>query len=961
MGSLVPRPKRSLLLWVSAFLTGLAAASWYAGALELVSVPGRRLAMQVSTGAGLLLTGLAIVAQILRRKRLAFAFGVAAAGLGSMVLAEQVLSRPFAYLDLLFLRGPDGLAMSPVTVLALVLLAALVLVLCAPGVRKAWRVDAAGVLASLLVACGAAGLVGGTAPEVPAFLDLRTAVAFVALGMAFFLLVVRLRSGVVQRPIPTWMPWAAGLGVGVMVVGLWAGLTTLEERWRRETTSRLRFGSLTHTAHGLADHGLMLERLARLVARPGADGDLLDVFLQDVPAVDGVWLVDGDDRARLAWTAATRDGQGAADGSDGGRHGGAAQDAPVGDARGSDAADAPDTLSAPDLAAELLAHAHVGQALARSRREGTSTSSLPVAVEDGSRRLVLCLPLGDRHEGADDPRRLVVSHLPSRLLATTLPAEVQRLADITISDGSSVVWRNGPPGDGPAQASDAFEGRLPFGDRLWTLSAVVRPTAMTINRGASNALVLWIGVFLAVAIAIAVRKSEQVRQRARSLEQAAGTIEEHAESLARANDELRDQAEHLKATEEQLRRAAQERRRVLDALSAFLIGVDGHGQVTEWNQVSSELFGVRAGEALERPFDQLALPWDREAVGDAVRECLASGRRVLRDAFAVAQQDGSRIVSFTVNPTQHEGRRGFVIIGADVTERQMLESQLHAARKLESVGTLSAGIAHEINTPMQFVGDNVRFVAQSMGPAIALLELAPALLEGARRGELDDEAARRVEQLLDGVDAEFVTAEVPLALDETLEGIERVTTIVRAMKDFSHPGGDGHELADLNQAIETTLAVARNEYKYIADVQTDLADLPRVECWVGDLNQVFLNLLVNGTHAIRDRLGDSGRRGTLTVSSRLDGDHVELRFGDSGGGIPEDVRGQIFDQFFTTKEIGVGTGLGLSIARAVVVDKHGGTIDFETETGVGTTFIVRLPVTLARNTEVEHGAPAVRG
>ncbi|MFT7463668.1 MAG: two-component system NtrC family sensor kinase, partial [Pseudohongiellaceae bacterium] len=231
----------------------------------------------------------------------------------------------------------------------------------------------------------------------------------------------------------------------------------------------------------------------------------------------------------------------------------------------------------------------------------------------------------------------------------------------------------------------------------------------------------------------------------------------------------------------------------------------------------------------------------------------------------------------------------------------------------------------------------------SIGPATELMSLAPQILASVGEREESAELALQLEKILDGVDAEFISEEVPHALSETLEGIERVTSIVRAMKDFSHPGGDGVELADLNHAVETTLQVARNEYKYYADVVTDLGELPRVGCWVDDLNQVFLNLIVNGAHAIHDRLGDSEERGTLTIASRMDGDTVELRFGDTGCGVPEDARAKIYDQFFTTKEIGRGTGLGLAIARSVVVDKHGGTLDFETEVGVGTTFIIRLP------------------
>jgi len=173
---------------------------------------------------------------------------------------------------------------------------------------------------------------------------------------------------------------------------------------------------------------------------------------------------------------------------------------------------------------------------------------------------------------------------------------------------------------------------------------------------------------------------------------------------------------------------------------------------------------------------------------------------------------------------------------------------------------------------------------------------------------------------------------------------------VRSMKEFAHPDQKEMTAVDLNKAIKSTLTIARNEYKYVADVETDFGDVPPLECYVADLNQVFLNLLVNASHAIRDAIGEgTGKRGTIRVSTRRDGEWIEIRVADTGTGVPEGVRKKIFDQFFTTKPVGRGTGLGLTIARAVVVEKHGGTIDFETEIGRGTTFIVRLPVS---------GAPA---
>jgi len=184
----------------------------------------------------------------------------------------------------------------------------------------------------------------------------------------------------------------------------------------------------------------------------------------------------------------------------------------------------------------------------------------------------------------------------------------------------------------------------------------------------------------------------------------------------------------------------------------------------------------------------------------------------------------------------------------------------------------------------------------------------------------------------------------PLAIESSIEGLGRIATIVRSMKEFAHPDQGEKKFVDLNQAIRSTLVVARNEYKYVAEVDAQYGELPAVPCYLGEFNQVVLNLLVNASHAIADVVKDSGSLGKLTVRTRVDGDSVEISIGDTGTGIPEAARVKIFDPFFTTKEVGKGTGQGLAIARSVIVNKHGGTLWFETECGKGTTFFIRLPI-----------------
>jgi signal transduction histidine kinase len=305
-------------------------------------------------------------------------------------------------------------------------------------------------------------------------------------------------------------------------------------------------------------------------------------------------------------------------------------------------------------------------------------------------------------------------------------------------------------------------------------------------------------------------------------------------------------------------------------------------------------------------------------------------------------------------PLPRRGRpEGALVMHFDVTERKQaqeertaIELQLRQAQKLEAIGQLAAGIAHEINTPTQYIGDNASFLKDAFNDLGRLLQVHRRLHDAVKAGVTTPELLSDVEQVQRDADADYLAAEAPRAIAQILEGVERVARIVRAMKEFSHPGTAEKTLINLNHAIENTLTVSRSEWKYVAEAVTDLApDLPEVPCLPGEINQVILNLVVNAAHAIADVVADGSRgKGVINVRTCRDGDCVELRICDNGTGIPEKARARIFEPFFTTKPVGKGTGQGLAIARSVVVDKHGGTIEFETELGKGTTFIIRLPL-----------------
>lgn len=280
---------------------------------------------------------------------------------------------------------------------------------------------------------------------------------------------------------------------------------------------------------------------------------------------------------------------------------------------------------------------------------------------------------------------------------------------------------------------------------------------------------------------------------------------------------------------------------------------------------------------------------------------------------------------------------------AELEERQRILSELQLAQKLESVGRLAAGIAHEINTPIQYVGDSIYFLKNGIDDIERLLRAwqssIDALPAGPMRDQLQsDMAAHAVTYELD-----FLRTEIPKAFERMTEGVGRVAKLVRSMKEFATPDSTEQSTADINHALQSTLNIAGQTYEHRARIQTDFAELPFVRCHGGALNQVFLNLIVNAAHAIEDA-GRDVETGIIVVSTRHEGPDVVIRIQDNGCGIPPENLEKIYDPFFTTKEVGRGSGQGLAIARSIVVEKHGGELSVSSNVGAGTEFLVRLPI-----------------
>jgi signal transduction histidine kinase len=343
---------------------------------------------------------------------------------------------------------------------------------------------------------------------------------------------------------------------------------------------------------------------------------------------------------------------------------------------------------------------------------------------------------------------------------------------------------------------------------------------------------------------------------------------------------------------------------------------------------AERILGIKNGEAL---FGSAVHADDRRRVDAA----LAAAAPDLE--YRLVRDDG-RVASLRLAMTWHSDAIHGVAI--DMTARLAVEAELRQAQKLESIGRLTAGIAHEINTPVQYVNDSVRFVQLSVADVMDVVakHQHASKLAAEGTGEVAD-AAREALAAEEALDLAFVAASLPEALDRAVEGVDRIAHIVRSMKVFTDTAAAQMAPADLNTAIEATLVVARGEYKYVAELETALEPIPAVTCRVGEISQVVLALVVNAAHAI----GETAQRGTIRVETKHAGDRVEIRVSDTGAGIPEAVRDRVFEPFFTTKDVGTA-GQSLARARATVVDGHAGKLTFETSVGVGTTFVVALPV-----------------
>lgn len=499
-----------------------------------------------------------------------------------------------------------------------------------------------------------------------------------------------------------------------------------------------------------------------------------------------------------------------------------------------------------------------------------------------------------------------------------------------------------------AAIRQAIKNRQPFSGEIYNYTKSGRGYWLSLSiMPINNAQGKFKG-FIAVEMDITERKKmeEALRNSQADLEK---RVAERTSELMIANSAMQKEMVERKRFENELNEAQQFLRKVIDNVPIMISVKDCEGKFTLANAALAKLYGARPTDLIGKTDADFVKNQDElEKLIEDDRHVIENWEEKLTYEEKLTDARGDVHWLQTVKrPLFGDSGVEFILgISTDLTERKILESQLRHAQKLESIGQLAAGIAHEINTPTQYVGDNSRFIRDAFTDINLVLEKYAELLEAARTGEVSPDFITSVEEELEFADLEYLIAEVPNAIQQSLEGVSRIAKIVQSMKDFAHPGSTEKKAVDLNKAIESTVTVARNEWKYVADLETDFDEtLPLVPCFLSEFNQVVLNMVINASHAIGDVVGDGSHgKGKIKITTTKVNEWAEVRVSDTGAGIPAEIRNRIFDPFFTTKEVGKGTGQGLAISHTVVVDKHNGRLSFETEEGRGTTFIIQLPL-----------------
>ena len=426
-------------------------------------------------------------------------------------------------------------------------------------------------------------------------------------------------------------------------------------------------------------------------------------------------------------------------------------------------------------------------------------------------------------------------------------------------------------------------------------------------------------------------------------------VKRRTKDLEELNNRLINEINEKNKFEDELHKLNNEQRLILSSINSILISVNSDNRIFHWNETAKKAFGYQLEEVKNTDFFQMDIDWNWNELKQKIKQCVSDNTSIeITDFVYKNEQNQTRFLNLRINPLTDDENdsNGFLIVGEDVTHQKILQSQLLQAQKMESIGQLAAGIAHEINTPSQFVNDNLNFFKESFPSLKKFLELKNELLNKLAKKEINDKIIAKLNDIYEEEDLEFILEEFPTAIEQSLEGLSRIRSIVKAMKTFSHKGESNKQLVNINHLINSTITISRNEWKYVADIETNFdEELPEMSLNPDEFNQVILNLIVNAAHAIEKYMKEKNLddKGRILISTTKREKFAEIKVKDTGSGIPENIRSRIFEPFFTTKKRGKGTGQGLNLSKKIIEENHNGSLSFETEWGKGTTFIIKLP------------------
>jgi PAS domain S-box-containing protein len=428
------------------------------------------------------------------------------------------------------------------------------------------------------------------------------------------------------------------------------------------------------------------------------------------------------------------------------------------------------------------------------------------------------------------------------------------------------------------------------------------------------------------------------------------------DELLTNRDKMQHEIEQRKLMQNLLNTEKEILNTTLMSISEGVITTTNDGLISFVNLASEQITGHNSKDVLDYPLSMVLKflhPESKEIIPnvlDYINEYTDEKKKsgILNPLILLTKSDDKILIDINISSlyTPDKTINGHVIVFQDVTLKQKIETQSALSQKMESIGQMASGIAHEINTPIQYVGDNLRYLNRSFTKMMTAIDIYQQWLK--KHIEIAYSPSE-LDSLIDSTDPrklQMYINESPVAINESLAGVERVRKIVWAMREFSHPLLKEKRFSDINHAIETTSTISRNEWKYVAEMELHLdPDLPLVNCQIDEINQAILNMIINSGQAIKEVVEKNPElKGKITISTQKHLSSVQIIISDTGSGIPDSIQDRVFDPFFTTKGMGKGTGQGLYLAHNIIVKKHAGNITLESKPGQGTTFTIELPI-----------------